>query len=231
MTGGPGNAAVESLPGAEAFGGAEPLPGAEAFGALPYGPAMTRVLKPLYDAFLFFNRYYTVPAIKLGLAPLHANPVTGPFMLLRTRGRTSGRLREAPLGYVILDGCVYCCAGFGPRTQWYRNIRVDPRVEVVLPTAAIAGLAEEVTDPDELDRAWRALVRAMGLLGRSLVADVRTASSEELRSRTANLPLVRIRPTGIAAGPSDPGGWMWATITVVGGAWLARRLWRYARRS
>ena len=219
MTGGPGNAA------------AEPLPGGEPFGALPYGPTMRRALRPLYDAFLVFNRCYTVPAIKLGLAPLHANPVTGPFMLLRTRGRTSGRTREAPLGYVILDGCVYCCAGFGPRTQWYRNIRADERVEVVLPTAAFAGVAEEVIDPAELDRAWRALLRAMGLLGRSLVADVNRASPEELRSRTANLPLIRIRPTGIAAGPSDPGGWLWATITVVGSAWVARRLWRHARRS
>jgi deazaflavin-dependent oxidoreductase (nitroreductase family) len=219
VTGAPRDAAIK------------PLPAAEPLGALPYGPAMTRILKPLYNAFLIFNRYYTVPAVKLGLAPLHANPVTGPFMLLRTRGRTSGRIREAPLGYVILDGCVYCCAGFGPRTQWYRNIRADRRVEVVLPAAAFAGVAEEVIDIDELDRAWRALLRAMGLLGRSLVADVNSASAEELRSRTANLPLIRIRPTGIAAGPSDPGGWLWATMTVVGSAWVARRLWRFARRS
>ena len=29
-------------------------------------------------------------------------------------------------GYAILDGSVYCIAGFGAQTQWYRNIVADP---------------------------------------------------------------------------------------------------------
>ncbi len=45
----------------------------------------------------------------------------------------------------------------------------------------------------------------------------------ELIGKTANIPLVRIRPVGIATGPGDPGGLLWVTVTVVSLAWLAGR--------
>jgi len=196
---------------------------------LPYGPLVTRTLPTLNRAFQVANRWYVIPAIKAGLGPLHSNPLTGAWMLLRTTGRRTGRTREVALGYAILDGVVYCSAGFGPRTHWYRNLLEEPRVEVVLPGGAFAGVAEEVTDPAELDRAWRALIRSMGLLGTSFVGRPDLAP-EELVAKTVNLPLVRIRPVGIAAGPADPGGWLWATLTVVGLVWLADRLRRAARR-
>jgi hypothetical protein len=124
---------------------------------------------------------------------------------------------------------VYCSAGFGPRTQWYRNLLAQPRVEIVLPVGAFAGDAETVTDPDELDRAWRALIRAFGLLGRAVVC-APDAPPDEIAAKTQNLPLVRIQPVGIASGPADPGGWLWVTLTVVGLTWLAARLTNRLRR-
>ncbi len=196
---------------------------------LPYGPLVTRTLPTLDRAFRMMNRWYVIPAIKAGLGPLHANPLTGSWMLLRTVGRRSGRTREVALGYAILNGAIYCSAGFGPRTQWYRNLLVEPHVEVVLSGGAFAGVAEAVSDPAELDRAWRALIRSLGVLGRAFVC-APDAPLDELMAKTANLPLVRIRPVGVAAGPADPGGWLWATLTVVGLAWLAGRI-RGARRS
>jgi deazaflavin-dependent oxidoreductase (nitroreductase family) len=183
----------------------------------------------LNRAFRILNRVYVIPAIKAGLGPLHANPLTGSWMLLRTTGRRTGRKREVALGYSILDGVVYCSAGFGPRTQWYRNLLEEPRVEVVLSGGAFAGVAEPVTDPVELDRAWRALIRALGVLGPALVCRP-DATPDELIAKTANLPLVRIRTVGIAGGPADPGGWLWVTMTVVGLAWLVGRI-RHARRT
>jgi deazaflavin-dependent oxidoreductase (nitroreductase family) len=199
------------------------------FGDLPYGPTFSRALAPLHGAFLRVNRWYTVPAIKLGLAPLHVNPFTGSWLLLRTRGHKSGLVREAPLGYAILDGCVYITAGFGATTHWFRNVQADPRVEVVLPGGAFAGLAEVVTDPDELLRGWRALVRALGFLGSITVAPA-DAAEEVIRERTANLPLVRVRPTGIGSGPADPGGLLWVTLAAVSGMWCLSKLWRRVRR-
>lgn len=190
---------------------------------LPYGPFLTRTLPTLSRMFRVLNRIYVIPAIKAGLGPLHANPLTGSWMLLKTTGRTTGLKREVALGYAILDGAVYCSAGFGPRTQWYRNLLAEPRVEVVLPGGAFAGVAEAVTDPVELDLAWRALIRSLGMLGRAFVC-APDAAPDALVAKTENLPLVRIRPVGIAGGPADPGGWLWVTLTVVGLAWLARRI-------
>jgi deazaflavin-dependent oxidoreductase (nitroreductase family) len=164
-----------------------------------------------------------VPAIKVGLGPLHSNPLTGPQLLLRTVGRRSGRVREVALGYAIVGGNVYVSAGFGTRTAWLHNLRAEPQVELVLPGAAIAGIAEEVRDPIEADRAWRALIRALGLLGRGFVgpADLPPA---QLAARTAGLPLVRIRPTGLGNGPADPGGYGWVSmVALAAGWWLLRR--------
>lgn len=189
---------------------------------LPYGPFLRRSLPAISRAFRVLNRFYVLPALKAGLGPLHANPLTGSWMLLRTTGRRSGQPREVALGYALLDGNVYCSAGFGERTAWYRNLLADPRVELILPIGGIAGLAEPVSDPDERDRAWRALIRALGVLGPTFVCGA-DAPRAELERSTANLPLVRIRPIGLAPGPADPGGRAWIVPTIVALAWLAGR--------
>lgn len=184
---------------------------------LPYGPLMTRMLPRLHRALLAVNRYAAVPLLRAGLGPLFATPLTGSLMVLRTRGRRSGLWRDAPLGYVILDGYVYFCAGFGRPTQWLRNIEADPRVELLLPAGAVAGIAEDVTDPTEWARAMRALLASMGIIGRATVGeDVRRVSDEGLIALAGGLPLVRMRVTGLGSGPFDPGGMGWVVPTVVG---------------
>jgi deazaflavin-dependent oxidoreductase (nitroreductase family) len=190
---------------------------ATGFGDLPYERRLRDLLGPLHRSFGVLNRWLVVPALRAGLGPLFSTPVAGSLMMLRTTGRTTGRRREAPLGYAILDGAVYCCAGFGRRTAWYRNLLADPRVEVLLPTIALAGTAETVTDEAEWARAFSAYWRAVGIVGRWTLGDVEQASPERLARLRAELPLVRIRPTGIAAGPADPGGAEWAVVQL---AWL-----------
>jgi len=190
---------------------------------------MTRSLPALHRGFLVVNRYVSVPALRMGFGKLFSTPVAGSLMILRTRGRTSGVMREAPLGYVIHDGCVYVWAGFGVRTQWYRNIQVDPRVECLLPGAAFAGLAETVTDPQEWLPAAIALRRALGVIGGLTVPDLVTAGPGELEEIRTRVPLVRIRPTGIAAGPADPGGWGWVVIQAASIGLTVRWTWRAMR--
>jgi deazaflavin-dependent oxidoreductase (nitroreductase family) len=184
--------------------------------ALPYGQLMVRLLPAMHRGFLVLNRRLALPVLHAGLAPFWSLPVTGYMAILRTRGRRSGEIREAPLGYVISEGAVYVWAGFGPGTQWLRNIEADPRVEVVLPGRSFSGRAEVVTDPAERLRAGRALTAALGVIGiATLGVNARTASDEELARRTDGLPLVRVRPTGIAAGPFDPGGRAWIVYQLV----------------
>jgi deazaflavin-dependent oxidoreductase (nitroreductase family) len=185
------------------------------FGELPYGPTMTRLLEPMHGGFIQLNRWVAVPVLRAGLGPLFSTPVLGSLMVLRTTGRTSGLQRDAPLGYAILDGAVYCIAGFGAATQWLRNIQADPAVEVVLPLTSFRGVAEEVSDPDEWARAFRQLMANMGPIGRATAGDTRGLSDDELREAGRGLPVVRIRPTGIGSGPADPGGLMWIPVQAV----------------
>ena len=180
---------------------------------LPYGPLLSRLLRPLQRGFLVLNGSFMAPLIRLGFGWLVGNPLTGHVMLLRTRGRRSGLPREAPLGYVIRDGAVYCVAGYGVPTPWFRNLVADPNVEVVLPTRRVKGRAEPVTDRGEWLRTYRALIASFGLVGRFVVGDVRRLDDATLLGRHRSLPVVRITPrygdAPLAAGPFDPGGSGW----------------------
>jgi deazaflavin-dependent oxidoreductase (nitroreductase family) len=155
-----------------------------------------RALPALDRAFKVANRAIVVPLLRAGAGPLLANPLTGSMMLLRTRGRRSGAWREAPLGYVIRGGRVYCCAGFGDRTQWLRNLLADPRVEVRLPGGSYSGTATLVTGP--------------------LVGDLRDTTDAEVLAMAASLPLVRIDVGGVVPGPWDPGGRGWIALAALG---------------
>jgi deazaflavin-dependent oxidoreductase (nitroreductase family) len=203
-------------------------------GALPYGPLMSRLLRPLQRGFLVLNGSFMAPLIRLGFGWLVGNPLTGHVMLLRTRGRRSGLLREAPLGYVIREGAVYCVAGYGEPTPWFRNLVADPNVEVVLPTRRFQGRAEPVADPEEWLRTYRALIASFGLVGRAVVGDVRRLDDATLLGRHRSLPVVRIRPrygdAPLVAGPFDPGGAGWI-LPYAGSAVVAVLGWRRLTRA
>lgn len=204
------------------------------FAQLPYTPAVTRILPGLRRAFLLANRFVTEPMLRAGLGPLASTPWTGSLMILRTRGRRSNAWRSAPLGYIIRDGHVYCCAGFGRGTHWLRNLQADPRVEVLLPGRSVAGLAETVADPGEQVVVLRALLNSMPAVSRPLLGNIGQASDGEVLAIADALPLVRIRVTGLAPGPWDPGGTGWVlplSLSAVLAGWWAWRRWGRLRRS
>ena len=196
---------------------------------LPYGARLGRVLAPLHRLLIPANRLVT-PLLRAGAGALISNPITGHLLLLRTRGRTSGLVREAPLGYVLLDGAVYCCAGFGVGTAWYRNVLADDRVEIVLPGRTLGCRATPVTDPTEWLRAYRALMASLGLVSRGVLGDVSRTDDDVLLTSHRTIPLVRIVPTSIVAGELDPGGrsWLaaamlWLMLALAGARLLPRR--------
>ncbi len=218
---------------------AEPIaaePGAAA--PLPYGPLMTRLLRPLQRGFLVLNGGFMAPLLRSGFGWLIANPFTGHLMLLRTRGRRTGLVREAPLGYVIRSGCVYVVAGYGEPTPWFRNLLAEPGVEVILPTRRFHGRAEPVSDPVEWVTAYRALIASFGLIGNAIVGDVHGLDDEALLARDHALPVIRFTPTDgsgpVVAGAFDPGGMGWllpwgASIILVVLVWVRFGLRRQRR--
>jgi deazaflavin-dependent oxidoreductase (nitroreductase family) len=177
----------------------------------------------LRASFKYINRGLMLPLIGLGGGPLLANPLVGYVVELRTTGRRSGQVRSAPVNYAIIDGHLYCLAGWGRSTHWFANLRANPRVELRLPGSTIIGLAEEVTDPAEAHRAIVQVTRnaGIGLLFEGI--NPLTASDANLLARNGWMPVIRIRPTSFAPGPLDPGGRAWLLPALVFALWLLRR--------
>ena len=190
------------------------------------------VAAPLHTAFKVFNRWFMVPAHHAGLGAWVSTPVGGWILLLRVRGRKSGVIRETPLNYVVEGGAVWVMAGFGPRTEWYRNLLADPAVELRLPGRRLACTAEEVLDPAVRARMIPRLVRATGLPGTMVVPSPWTTPDEEILDAVPWVPLIRIRArngSAIEAGADDPGGlgWVWRQAAVIAATFVS---WRLVRR-
>lgn len=178
--------------------------------------------------FRALNRWFMIPVARRGAGAWLATPLGGWIMLLRVRGRRSGIIRETPLNYLVAEGAVWVLAGFGPRTEWYRNLLVDPAVEAWLPAGRLACTATEVRDPALRDRIIPPLVRSTALPSLAAGINPWTDSDQEIAGKLASVPLVRLDPVvgPLAAGPDDPGGaaWIWRQILVLGASLLAVRL-------
>ena len=200
---------------------------------LPYGPTMTRMLEPMRRGFRLLNTYVAVPAIRAGAGPLLATSQAGSIMVLRTVGRKSGLVREAPLGYTVLGGRVLVIAGYGRGAHWFRNALANPEVEVALPGAVLAGRAEEVTDPAARREAFRAVMAALGVVGRLTLGDVALLADDEVDALAEAFPGLAVTPTEVRSGPFDPGGaftrvnlWLWVGGTALAAVACVRRLRR-----
>jgi deazaflavin-dependent oxidoreductase (nitroreductase family) len=162
--------------------------------------------------FWFFNRFFMSPLFRLGLGPLVGNPFTGYIMVLKTIGRKSGRIRYTPVNYALLDGNVYFIAGAGKIADWYRNIQNQPKVELILPSGPIAGIATDITESQDSIPVIRQLLKNAGFAGFFMGFNPFTVSDETLYEKIKGLPVVCIRPTGVGSGASDSGGWFWVVV-------------------
>ena len=175
--------------------------------------------------FRYLNRYFMVPMFRLGLGPWVGSPFGGYIMVLKLIGRKTGKVRYAPVNYAIENGNVYCLAGFGTTSDWYRNILAHPQIEVIMPGGAIAGVAEQLMDSGERARVIRRILINGGFAGLFYGFDPRAVSDERLLETTRDVTVLCIRPRGIGSGASDPGGWAWIAAIVVNVAllaWLSR---------
>ncbi|HNP71749.1 MAG TPA: nitroreductase family deazaflavin-dependent oxidoreductase [Kouleothrix sp.] len=169
-------------------------------------------------AFRAFNRFMVL-LWRLGLGPwLNAWPsVGGRIMVLTHTGRASGQRRRTPLNYTIADGDIFCAAGFGPGSDWYRNILRAPDVELWLPDGWWAGVAEDVSGCAERLPLLRAVLRASGFAARLAGIDPDRLDDAALARATSGYCLVRIRRAAARTGPGGPGdmAWLWPSATLL----------------
>jgi deazaflavin-dependent oxidoreductase (nitroreductase family) len=83
------------------------------------------------------------------------------YCYLTTRGRVTGTEHEIEIWYVRERGdgreVLYLLAGAGERSDWVRNLQVEPAVQVRIDDVTYAARGRVVTDPDE-DRHARTVV-------------------------------------------------------------------------
>ena len=168
--------------------------------------------------FKIFNRFMLL-MWRLGMGPqVNAWPkVGGQILVINHIGRKSGQRRQTPANYALVNGEIYCVAGFGPISDWYRNIVANPQVEIWLPDGWWAGLAEEVLDPALRLPLLKKVLVASGLAAPAFGLDLKVLSDEELNRLTRDYRLIRIRRTVARTGPGGPGdlAWIWPLTTLI----------------
>ena len=172
----------------------------------------------LRQGFKYFNRFM-VAMWRLGLGQwINVWPdVVGQIMVITHTGRKSGLKRQSPVNYAIIDGEVYCTAGFGKGSDWYRNMTVHPQVEIWLPDGWYTGVAEEITDETRRLPLLRSVLVASGFAARAAGIEPSAISDEALAAVTADYCLMHIRRTAERTGAGGPGelAWVWPLATFV----------------
>ena len=146
----------------------------------------------------FWSRMKNIQRIHRLLYGIGLGPIIGKIiLLLTTTGRKSGQKRVTPLQYEEIDGRYYLGSARGTRSDWYRNIAADGRVEVRVKNRRFRGMAETVTDPARianfLEIRLQRHPRMMGLLMQKAHSLPKHPSREQLFELAASEAMVIIQ--------------------------------------
>lgn len=172
----------------------------------------------LRQGFKYFNRFMLL-LWHLGLgAWVNGWPaVGGRIMVLTHTGRKSGMRRRTPVNYAEIDGMLYCTAGFGQSSDWYRNLLVYPQVEVWLPHGWWAATATDITDQVGTLPLLRQVLINSGFAARAVGIDPIQMTDTQLRALTTDYRLMQISRTAPCTGAGGPGAvaWIWPLATLL----------------
>ena len=71
------------------------------------------------------------------------------FCYLTTTGRRTGDLHEIEIWFGLAGSTAYVMSGGGERSDWVKNLRVNPAVSVRIDGRPFSGSARIVQDPEE----------------------------------------------------------------------------------
>lgn len=122
--------------------------------------------------------------------------VFGRIMVIKHVGRKSGLTRHAPVNFAKVNGEIYCVAGFGSISDWYRNIMDLPDVELWLPGERFPARAEDASDCAQRLPLIREVLIASGLAARLFGVNPRRMEDAKLHEITANYRLLHFVRNG-----------------------------------
>ncbi len=97
------------------------------------------------------------PLYKLGILPLFG--MSKQIMLLTTKGRKSGEMRDTPIGYFRIDGVIHVFSGWGREANWYKNLVACPdEVWVRIGFRRYRAFPEVIQDPGMVQQILERLV-------------------------------------------------------------------------
>ena len=142
----------------------------------------------------------------------------GQILVITHTGRKSGLRRQTPVNYACIDGTVYCTAGFGAGSDWYRNILANPSVQVWLPEGWWKGTARDISDsPERLPILREVLIKSGFAASTFGGVKPRLISDLELLQLTESYRLVQIKKEEKLSGPGGPGDliWVWPAAALL----------------
>jgi len=122
--------------------------------------------------------------------------VSGRIMVIKHRGRKSGKEYLTPVNYAIVDGEIYCTAGFGSVSDWYRNMKVNPDVEILLLKGWRKARAEDASDSPRRAFLMRQVIIGSGFAGPLFGVNQKKLNDEQLDAATEEYRLIRFIPVG-----------------------------------
>lgn len=119
--------------------------------------------------------------------------VSGRVMVIKHRGRKSGKEYFTPVNYALVDGEVYCTAGFGSISDWYRNMLANPDIELWLPEGKRKARAEDISDSSNRLFLLRQVIIASGFAGPLFGINPKKVNDEQLDALSKDYRLVHFK--------------------------------------
>lgn len=151
----------------------------------------TKQMDSLRKGFRVMNRFM-VFLWKLGMGRMinFWPAVIGRIMVIKHRGRKSGKEYLTPVNFAPVNGEIYCTAGFGSGSDWYRNMQTNPNVELWLPDRKYKAGAEDISDSPERLFLLRQVIIASGFAGPMFGLNPRKLNDEQFDNATKEYRLV-----------------------------------------
>lgn len=172
----------------------------------------------LRKLFKYFN-LFMVFMWKLGLEKLlNVWPKgLGQYIVITHYGRKSGKKYFTPVNYCKIDGEIYCSAGFGVQSDWYRNIVHNPSIEIWTKDGWWIAEAEEISDHPERISIMRNVLIGSGFAAYLFGLNPSKMDDEVLDEMTRDYCLLKLKRVSPQTGNDGPGefSWIWPVLTFV----------------